>query len=222
MRQAQADGVPILFGDAARREILEQAGIEVAKIVVFAISDFDTVKRSLRAARELAPEIEILIRTSRFEEIGALRRAGANQVVAEEFESAIEIFTRVLTAYHIPRNVIRAETRVLRGEGYRMLRSAPVHLAFDAVLEALEAGTIDIYRIVADSYGAGRTLREMELRDRTGVNVIAVVRGEQSHPSPSSDMRLEAGDSLVLVGGHEEIDRAFRYLDGVAGDSRAE
>ena len=135
-------------------------------------------------------------------------------MVAEELESALEIFTRVLTAYHIPRNVIRAETRVLRGEGYRMLRSAPADLAFDAVLEALEAGTIDIYRITADGPAAGRTLRELRLRDRTGASVIAVVRGEQPHPSPSSDLRLEAGDSLVLVGGHEEIDRAFRYLDG--------
>lgn len=43
--------------------------------------------------------------------------------------------------------------------------------------------------------------------------MIAVVRGEQSHPNPSSDLRLENGDCLVLVGSHEEIDRAFQFLD---------
>ena len=216
VRRARREGVPVLFGDAARKEILEQAGVESAKIIVFAISDFSAVTRSLKAARELSPNVEIVVRTHKFKGIEDLRKAGANQVVAEEFESAIEIFTRVLTAYHIPRNVIRAETRALRGEAYRMLRSAPLGQAFESVLEALEAGTTDIYRIAAEGRADGRTLRELDLRLQTGTSVIAVVRGEQSNPNPSSDLRLEAGDCLVLVGSHEEIDRAFQFLDGDA------
>ena len=213
VRRARGEGVPVLFGDALRKEILEQAGVERAKVVVFAISDFAGVIRGLRAARELAPSVEIVVRTRRFTVIEGLRKAGANQVVAEEFESAIEIFTRVLAAYHVPRNVIRAETRVLRGEAYRMLRSAPLGPVSEAVLEALEAGTTDIYRISAEGRAAGRTLKELDLRGQTGSSVIAVVRGEQSHPNPSSDLILEPGDCLVLVGNHEEIDCAFRFLD---------
>lgn len=214
VRRARAAKVPVLFGDAARKEILERAGVESAKMVVFAISDFRTVTRSLRAVRELSPAVEILVRTDKFREIEDLREAGADQVVAEDFESAIEIFTRVLTSYHIPRNVIRAETRALRGEGYEMLRSAPIGKAFEAVLEALEAGTTDLYRISAGGPAAGRSLGELALRRETGTSVIAVVRGEESHPNPSSDLRLEAGDCLVLVGAHQQIDRAFRFLDG--------
>ena len=114
------------------------------------------------------------------------------------------------------RNVIRAETQAPRGEAYRMLRSAPVGPAFEAVLEALEVGTTDIYRVAPEGRAAGRTLKELDLRRLTGTSVIAVVRGEQSYPNPSSDLRLEPGDCLVLVGGHEEIDRAFRFLVGDA------
>ena len=120
----------MLFGDAAQKEILERAGVEDAKIIVFAISDFSTVMRSLKAVRELSPSVEIIVRTHKFREIDDLCEAGADQVVAEEFESAIEVFTRVLNAYHVPRNVIRAETRALRGEAYQMLRSAPIDQAF--------------------------------------------------------------------------------------------
>ena len=163
-----------------------------------------------------SPSVEIVVRTHRFKEIEDLRQAGANQVVAEEFESAIEIFTRVLAAYHVPRNVIRAETRTLRGEAYRMLRSASLATVSEAVLEALEAGTADIYRIAAEGRADGRTLTELDLRRQTGTSVIAVVRGEQSHSNPSADLRLESGDSLVLVGSHQEIDRAFQFLDGDA------
>ena len=214
VRRARGEGVPVLFGDAVRQEILERAGVERAKVVVFAISDFDSVIRGLRTCREIAPGVEILVRTARFMEIEDVRAAGASHVVAEEFESAIEIFTGVLAAYHVPRNVIRSQTRVLRGEAYRMLRSASLGEGSKAVLEALEAGTTDIYRVLEGGPGAGLTLRDLDLRNRTGASVIAVVRGDVSHPSPMPDMTLHPGDSLVLVGSHSEIDAAFRYLDG--------
>lgn len=213
VRRARDESVRMMFGDASRREILRQAGVERARMVVFAISDYAALVNSVKATRELAPKVEVVVRTRMFTEIEELRQAGADQVVAEEFESAIEIFTRVLAAYHVPRNVIRAQTRVLRGEGYEMLRAEPEGEASQAVLEALEAGTTDIYRITSESAIAGRTLRQLDLRRRTGTSVIAVVRGEESHPSPPADVELEAGDCLVLVGSHEQIDRAFQFLD---------
>ena len=220
VRAARRAGTPVLYGDAAQRQILEQAGVGKAKMVVFQISDFATVVRSLRTVRELAPRVEILIRTRRFTEIDALRQAGAQRVVAEEFESAIEIFTSVLSAYHVPRNVIRAETRVLRGESYKMLRSAPPEPISEAVLEALVAGTIDTFRVSARSRAAGRSLRDLDLRRRIGASVIAAVRGEQSFPNPPPDLILESGDYLVLMGSHEEIDRAFVFLDeAISGDT---
>ena len=217
-RAARAEGIPVLYGDAVRKEILERAGIDRAKVVVFEISDFAALVRSLKVARELAPDVEVLVRTRKFTEIEELQKSGADHVVAEEFETAIEIFTKVLASYHVPRNVIRAETRVLRGETYQMLRSAPVGQAPEAVLAALEAGTTDIYRIDRSGVAAGRTLRELDLRRRAGTSVVVVVRGEKSYPNPSPDLTLEPGDDLVLVGSHEEMDFAFRYLDGVARD----
>lgn len=220
VRAGRRAGIPILYGDAAQRQILQQAGVENAKIVVFQISDFAAVMRSLRTVRELSPGVEILIRTRKFTEIDALRRVGADGVVAEEFESAIEVFTRVLSAYHVPRNVIRAETRVLRGESYKMLRSAPLEPISEAVLDALAAGTTDTYQVSTTSRAAGRSLQDLDLRRRIGATVIAAVRGEESFPNPPPDLILEPGDYIVLVGSHEEIDRAFVFLDeAMSGDS---
>ncbi len=214
VRRAREQGVPIIFGDATRRDLLLEAGVERARMVVFAVSDFNAVLLSLPLVRELAPEAETIVRTRMFTEIEQLRRAGADQVVAEEFESAIEIFTRVLAAYHVPRNIIRAETRVLRGEAYEMLRTDPLGEVSQAVLEALEAGTTDIYRLAGDSPVVGTSLSQLDLRQRTDCSVIAVVRGEESYPNPSPMMNLAAGDCLVLVGSHQQIDRAFQFLDG--------
>jgi CPA2 family monovalent cation:H+ antiporter-2 len=219
VRQARREGEPILFGDASRREILHAAGLEAARMVVFVISDLRALARSVHLARGLNPAVEILVRTRRIHEIEALRALGADDVVAEEFETAIEIFTRVLERYHVPRNVVRAQTRLLRGEGYRMLRSRSFDAEVsEAVLDALEAGTTDIFRIEPGSPVAGRSLRELDLRRRTGATVLAVVRGERSTPNPAADTALETGDDLVLVGSHQEIDQAFDLLSGRLGD----
>jgi CPA2 family monovalent cation:H+ antiporter-2 len=213
VRRARADGHPILYGDASRPEILHAAGIEHARVVVFAISDPTAVEAGVRLARRLAPSSEIVVRTRRVQEIETLQETGADDVVAEEFETAIEIFTLVLARYHVPRNIVRAQTRVLRGEGYRMLR-APARGAdvSEAVMEALEAGTTDVFRIGHQGPAAGRSLRDLDLRHRTGATVLAVGRGETSHPNPSPETVLAVGDDLVLVGSHADIDRAFVHL----------
>jgi CPA2 family monovalent cation:H+ antiporter-2 len=216
VKRGRREGEPVFYGDVTRRGVLELAGIDRARLVVFAISDPEALRRAVRAARDLNPAAEIVVRTRRITEIEQLRNLGADEVVAEEFETAIEIFTLVLHRYHVPRNVVRAQIRVLRGEGYQLLRSPPGRAegVSDAVLDALEAGTTDIFRLERGSPVAGRSLRDLDLRRRTGATVLAVVREDESHPNPAADTVLEAGDDLVLVGSHAEIDRAFDLLAG--------
>jgi CPA2 family monovalent cation:H+ antiporter-2 len=213
VRRAAAAGEPILYGDAARREILEHAGVARAAAVVFVITDAAAVRRAVALTRQLDPGVEIIVRTRLVQEIEELRRLGASQVVAEEFEAAIEIFTRVLERHHVPRNVVRAQTRLLRGEGYAMLRAPSLREGVtEAVLGALAAGTTDVFRVEPASASAGRTLRDLDLRRRCGASVIAVVRGGETHPNPSPELRLEPGDDLVLVGSHAEVDAAWEML----------
>lgn len=214
VRQGSREGRRMLFGDSTRREILEQANVQEAQTVVFAISDIEAVRRSIALARRLNESVYILVRTRQLQQIEELRRCGADEVIAEEFESAIEIFTRVLQRFHVPRNIIRTQTRILRGEGYRMLRSP----AFDGrvtaeLTRALEAGTTDLYRLGPTSPAVGRSLRELDVRRHTGATVLAVVRDETPIPNPTPDLRLEDGDTLVLVGSHEEVDRAMVMLE---------
>ena len=218
VRRARAAGDPVLFGDATRRDILERAGVERASVVVFAISDLLAVLRAVTLARQLSPSVHIIVRTRMVAEIDALHRAGADEVIAEEFETSIEIFTRVLARYHVPANVIRAETRALRGERYAMLRSpSGAGDVSQAILELLAAGTTDLFRVTATSAAAGKSLLELDLRRRSGATVIAVVRGERSQTNPPAEVVLEPGDVLVLVGSHAEVENAFGVLERGAG-----
>ena len=62
----------------------------------------------------------------------------------------------------------------------------------DAIMEWSEVGEAD--RL------AGQTLGDSDLRQETGVSVIAVQRGEETIPNPDSDFRIEVGDVLVTLG----------------------
>lgn len=215
VERARAEEEPIHFGDATRREVLEATGVTGAQVVVFAISDPLAVRAALRAVREVAPRAQVLVRTRHVHEIEPLERLGAARVVAEEYETAIEIYTWVLERFHVPRNVIRAQTRALRGEDYRMLREPALPEGVSrALAEILVAGTTDLYRLAPDSPAVGRTLAELDLRRATGATVLAVVRGEAPVHGPVAELRLEAGDTVVLVGAHAEIEAAFALLGG--------
>ncbi|MGB8957753.1 MAG: nucleoside monophosphate kinase, partial [Candidatus Aminicenantales bacterium] len=147
-------------------------------------------------------------------EIDRLLRLGADDVIPEEFETSIEIFTRVLERYHVPRNVVEAEVKVLRGECYGMLRGAcaAIRPVTERIADLLAAGTAETYFIGRGAWPAGQTLGDLDLRGKTGATVIAVVRGEESSTSPGADFKIEEQDTLVLVASHRDIDRAFAYL----------
>lgn len=213
IRRGLAEKEPMLYGDATRTEILEHAGIAEADVVVFAISDLEAVRRAIRLSRRLNPKLRIIVRTRLVDEIEALHQSGADEVIAEEFETSIEIFTRVLAHFHVPRNIIRAETRALRGEGYKMLRSPASGQLPQNFLDLLAAGTTEIFRLEEGSPAAGATIHGLDLRRRVGVTIIAMVRGDDSHPNPHPDLELEAGDQLVLMGSHAEMEQAFDLLE---------
>jgi CPA2 family monovalent cation:H+ antiporter-2 len=122
VRQEQAKGVPISFGDVTHPQALRRLGIQQARTLVLAISDPIATRRTIKVARQLNPDIHIIARTRYLREIEDLRAMGADQVVPEEFETSIEIFSLVLQHYRMPSRVIAEKAERIRKEGYAMLR----------------------------------------------------------------------------------------------------
>ena len=148
-------------------------------------------------------------------EIEALHRAGADEVIAEEFETSIEIFTRVLARYHVPRNIIRAETRALRGERYahaalperrrRRLAGAPG-----------AAGRRHDRPLPGDGGepGGGRIAPRARPAPAAAAPPSSPwCAASASQTNPPAELALEPGDVLVLVGSHAEMESAFGVLE---------
>jgi monovalent cation:H+ antiporter-2, CPA2 family len=221
VRSAKAGGEPISFGDGTRPEILQQVGIEKARILVVAISDPAATARLVSQARRLRTDLYIIVRTRYVAEIDRLYRLGANQVIPEEFETSVEIFARVLQEYHIPRNVISLQVDLIRKEHYGTLRGIRLQgKQLDALSQFLVGTTSDIFSIVEASSAIGKSLEEINLPLRSGVSVIAVVRDGKSYPNVGNDFKLAVGDMLVLLGGHKALDDAAQILNP-AGDNQS-
>ncbi len=213
IRKARAEGEPMLYGDITREEVFLRAGVDCAKIVVFAISDFAAARMAVRLVRRLNPAVFILVRTRYAAEVDELLGMGADQVIPEEFETSIEIFSRVLHEYHIPGNIIANQIQMVRFGGYKMLRGISLDQENLGRLAALFAGaTVDNIQIQPGAPATGRTLRELDIRNRTGATVIAIARNGEAVPNPGPDFRIENDDIIVLLGAHRDLDQAITLL----------
>jgi CPA2 family monovalent cation:H+ antiporter-2 len=149
-------------------------------------------------------------------------------VIAEEFETSIELFARVLRRYHVPRSVIEEQVDKVRGERYEMLRQLQVPPLQQADVARLFA-QVDMETYLAREAGltTGKTLGELHIRHRTGASVVAVIRNGRVWASPGPDHRIAAGQVLVLVGSRSQVEQALVLLGGGTegaspGDQRIE
>ena len=89
-------GVQGFFGDPARPELLEAAGLAEAQVIVVAVDDRDTCTRIVRYARSRRPDIHIVARAGDRVHVYELYQAGANDIVRETFDSSIRAGRYVL------------------------------------------------------------------------------------------------------------------------------
>ena len=211
----QAD-MPVRFGDASRRAVLEELGAARARAAVVTVGEPGATRRIVSLLRQMNPSVRIIVRAQRVAEIEELERLGADEVVPSEFETSIELFARLLTHLGVPKHVVRIQEAVIRVGHYQALRGG-VATSADVMAKTqqlIAGGIIESARVMEGSAACGRTIGELEL----AATVLSVVRAEVPLPTPDGATRLEAGDLVVLFGAHEAIDRTLGVLEK-AGDA---
>ncbi|MGE5190015.1 MAG: cation:proton antiporter [Gemmatimonadota bacterium] len=222
VRAGRAAGEPMFYGDVDKAEILERLGVTRARILVLAISDPMATRRAVAVARRRNQELFILVRTRYVADVDDLIALGANAVIPEEFETSVEIFSRVLRAYHVPDHVIVQQEEIVRSGTYRLLRErGPVRP--DAVLaefeQFLRRKVIEIFYVAPASPWAGKAVGDLPVGNDTGIVLLAILREDRAIIQPAEPELVSAGDKLVLFGGHAALAAALTTLSGppVAG-----
>lgn len=78
--------------------------------------------------------------------------------------------------------------------------------------QRVEGLVIDWLPIREDSPYATKTIGDARIRTRTGVSIVAVVRGEDAVPAPGPEQQLQAGDYLVVVGTARGVEQVVELL----------
>jgi monovalent cation:H+ antiporter-2, CPA2 family len=198
-RERSAFRPNFMFGDAVQQEVLEHAGIHRARTLVVAVSDDEAIPRIIHTARQIAPEIHILARTRHVREARNLMELGANEIISEEFEAALEIFTRVLKKYRmadeeIAKIILRMKklevTMLTKGTGRD--RGNPDSMT---IFRGLHVHT---FCVEPGSAAEGKSIDGLELKNRFGVANIGLRSGEITVSDLDGATILKAGDVLIV------------------------
>jgi CPA2 family monovalent cation:H+ antiporter-2 len=201
VRREREHGEPIFYGDATQEEILKHANIKEARVVVVVINDPAATRRIVSLARSLNPRAYIIVRTRYLQELQSLFELGANDVVPEEFETSVEIFTLVLRKYLVAKEEIERFITQVRADGYLVLRGISRESDyFRDSFPHLHDFEISTFRLRELAPLAGKSLAQIELRKKYGVTVLAIRRDSQMLPNPEPEMQLLANDLLIVMG----------------------
>lgn len=220
VREGREAGEPIFYGDVNNPEILDRVGVARARMLVLAISDPMATRRAVAVARRASKQLVILVRTRYVADVDDLIALGANAVIPEEFETSVEIFSRVLREYHVPDHVVLQQEELIRSGTYRILRER-VPTKEGGLLSEFETflrqKVIEVFYVTPDSPWAGRPLGELPVGNGAGIVLLAILREERAIVQSSPEETIEAGDKLVFFGGHaplattlEELSRGSR------------
>ena len=215
---------PIHGGDASKPLVLEHFGIRNARVIAVVISDPSAVGAITAVARKLNPKVHIVVRTRFLGEVDALRRLGANDVIPEDFETSIEVFSRVLGYYLVPRQTIERFVNSIRHEYYNMARQLRMtgmdlpSLA-DEVLTGLEVVACKVEPGCALD---GKRLTDTSLRRKYGVTVVGIRHAGQIIPSPGGDASLHGDDTVFLFASPASLTTVMPFFHADPEPEKAE
>lgn len=115
VRKLREEERPAVYGDANRKDVLEQAGVAGAESLILSASGMADGTEAVRAAIELNPGILVLARADYLQEAERLRQAGASEVFSGEGEVALAIADSILRRLgSTPEQLDEARERIRR------------------------------------------------------------------------------------------------------------
>ena len=216
----KARGENIIYGDASREAVLDYAEIRTAKTIVITIPHMDAVKGIITTARRMNPQVSIITRSKFISETSELYHLGADEVIVDERESAIQIFRRILMSKNMPVQDIEQFSKEIRTELYNKYIEIPQKTSipdedrtniFDSLKVrakraddrlSSEMARVEQVRVEDGCIVCGKKLCDIHLRANYGISVLAVKRHGEADAvvSPDGETVLMKGDTVVVIG----------------------
>jgi len=206
VRSERAEGESIYYGDATQEAVLHHVDIQDARVVVIAISDPVATRRITELARRLNHGIYIIVRTLYVHEMESLYKLGADDVIPEEFETSVEIFSHVLAKYLIPKEKINEFISEIREDSYEMFRTIYKDTASLCDLKLCPSDVeISLFQVDENSVIDGKSQAQIGLEDKYNVTLLVIFRNSKAITRLDEDIKLQKGDVVILLGSTHNI-----------------
>lgn len=205
-------GEPVIYGDSTNIPILQKAYIHTAEIAVVSVGNLIATMSIIEKIRMINKNIYIIARSKYIKDVETLYNIGANQVLPEKLEIAIDMFSRLLMQKLYPQkniNRIMTEIRAMKlGEMFEKdLKNQP------SIIDELPDASISAHTIESGAFAINKTLSEIELRKTTGVTLLAVKKKNGMIENPSISTLFEDGDVIYLLGSVNQIYMALKLFN---------
>jgi CPA2 family monovalent cation:H+ antiporter-2 len=210
VREAAGSGGAVVYGDASRKEALLAAGVQRARALVITFAELGTAKKILHIARELKPDLPVIVRTVDDSAIDELLKAGATEVVPEIMEGSLMLASHALLLLGTPLNQVLRRIRTVREERYGLFRGffhgATDHAESDDKLQPR------LHSVVLVDGSAAIGKKVADLRIDPAARISSVRRGGVRMVEPEPETALQSGDVMVLLGTAAGIANAEQTL----------
>ena len=198
--EAATAGENVMFGDAARRVVLEAAGGARAKALVISYADNRAAMKILHIVQENYPQLPVIVRTVDDTNMEALREAGAAEVVPEILEGSLMLASHALMLLGVPLHRVVKRIRIFREERYKLFKGY-FHGISDAENEDLAKQQVRLHSVIISpgTFAIGRSLADMHL-ESFDVEVKSIRRPNSNGSEPGEESLLVEGDVIVLLG----------------------
>jgi CPA2 family monovalent cation:H+ antiporter-2 len=212
--KARDQGEPVIYGDATDAIILQHVAVQHARVVVVAISAPESTHKIIRGIRDFTETAYIIVRTRYTREIEENLKHGADEVIPEEFETSIEIFTRVLRHYLVAQDEIQGFINQIRSHNYEMLRSLPGSSlpapGTRLQIPDAEIATLPVHQ--GNNAIVGKSIAHSGLRKNYGVTILAIRRGDTYLNEITPETVILPDDVLYVFGKPEKVVQLNKFF----------
>lgn len=198
-------GTHIIYGDATQYYVLEHVNMAKARIAVISIPDSQAVRHVVDIIAKNFPNVYIIARTRYINEVKPLTDLGAHQVLPEEYETSISIFTRVLNHLGIGMDSSENLISQLRDDDYEFLRGyRSVKMDKNPLVDLPDYTVLNVL-INENSPLIDHQLKEFDFIKKYSVTVVAYKHENKVETSVHPDLKFAKNDSMFLFGKQENI-----------------
>lgn len=215
IEQARLSGFAAIYGDAGQLTVLEAAEVSRARLLLITVPSVGVSQTIADHVHVINPDLRIVARAIDKDHMKELYKRGVYEAVQPEFEAGLEFTRQALLHLDIPVNKIQQFTDAVRRDLYAPLYETDI--AYRTVAEIQSASRLlelNWVNIPEGSSFPGHTIRELQVRTKTGASIVGILRDGNFHPNPHPDFRFAVNDLVGVLSEPGQLQQYENLMNG--------